>query len=122
MSRHIKLRHVTTYQVTSKSRRLMLGSCVHATQVDLLRHITIYRVTSNAIRERGRVKTTEIFYFILQQPSLSLFLLGVKLISVIRTYLRSCPISCLDHSWVSKRTMVDCAFFLYNCYNDVLCR
>ena len=68
MSRHIKLRHVTTYQVMSKSRRVMLGSCVHATQVDLLRHITIYRVTSNAIRERGRVKTAEIFYFILQQP------------------------------------------------------
>ena len=35
---------------------------------------------------------------------------------------RSCPISCLDRSWVSGRTMVDCVFFLYSCCNDGLCR
>ena len=41
---------------------------------------------------------------------------------IIHLYLQhSCPISCLDRSWVSNRTMADCGFFLYTCYNDVLC-
>lgn len=38
------------------------------------------------------------------------------------SYDNNCPISCLDRSWVSRRTKVDCVFFWYNCNNDDLCR